>query len=69
MIDSGKIEANSNQLQDLSAEKDSLEQSIPAVQTQSKCAPPAKPALTSEDTITLDSLTNDSKTPANAVHN
>lgn len=55
MIDSGKIEANSNQLQNLSAEKSSLEQGIPDVQTQIN-ALTAKTALTSEDTITLDSL-------------
>ncbi len=55
MIDSGKQEANSNQLQSLSAEKDSLEQSIPEVQTQIS-ALTGKTALTAEDTLTLDSL-------------
>jgi len=55
MIDSGKTEANSNQLQTLSAEKQSLEQNIPEVQTQIS-ALTAKTALTAEDTLTLDSL-------------
>jgi len=55
MIDSGKTEANTNKLQTLSAEKQSLEQIIPEVQTQIS-ALTAKSALTSEDTLTIDSL-------------
>ena len=55
MIDSGKMDANADQLQRLAADKQSLEQSIPEVQTQISTLA-GKTALTSEDTLTLDSL-------------
>ena len=55
MIDSGKLSANAVQLQSLSAEKQSLEQTIPALQTQID-ALNAKTALSPEDTSNRDSL-------------
>jgi small-conductance mechanosensitive channel len=55
MIDSGKTSASSGQLQTLSAEKQSLEQTIPAIQTQID-ARNAKGTLLPEDTSNRDSL-------------
>jgi hypothetical protein len=55
MIDSGKTSASSGQLQTLSAEKQSLEQTIPAIQTQID-ALNAKGTLLPEDTSNRDSL-------------
>jgi ribose/xylose/arabinose/galactoside ABC-type transport system permease subunit len=55
MIDSGKSDASSNQVQSLSSEKQSLEQSIPAIQTQID-AVNAKATLLPEDTSNRDSL-------------
>jgi hypothetical protein len=55
MIDSGKLSANSVQLQSLSAEKQSVEQTIPELQTQID-ALNAKPNLSPEDTSNRDSL-------------
>jgi hypothetical protein len=55
MIDSGKLSANAVQLQSLSAEKQSLEQTIPEFQTQID-ALNARTALSPEDTTNRDSL-------------
>ena len=55
MIDSGKLSANADQLQSLSAEKQSLEQTIPELQTQID-ALNAKTTLSPEDTSNRDSL-------------
>src|SRR5688572_6678668 len=55
MIDSGKLGANAVQLQSLSAEKQSLEQTIPELQTQID-ALNAKTTLSPEDTSNRDSL-------------
>lgn len=55
LIDSGKGTANENQLQDLIAEKQSLEQSIPGLQSQLESLN-AKSTLTLEDTSNRDSL-------------
>ncbi len=55
LIDSGKDSANSNQLQSLTAEKQTLEQGIPELQTQI-AALNAKSTLTPEDTANRDSL-------------
>src|SRR6185503_9061914 len=55
MIDSGKLSANADQMQSLSAEKQSLEQTIPELQTQID-ALNAKTNLSPEDTSNRDSL-------------
>jgi hypothetical protein len=55
LIDSGKETTNENQRRDLTAEKQSLEQSIPALQTQLDFLN-AKAALTPEDLSNRDSL-------------
>ncbi len=55
MIDSGKLSANAGQLQSLSAEKQSLEQTIPELQTQID-ALNARTTLSPEDTSNRDSL-------------
>ena len=55
MIDSGKLSANAVQLQSLSAEKQSLGQTIPELQTQID-ALNAKANLSPEDTSNRDSL-------------
>src|SRR5437764_5455619 len=55
LIDSGKDKASSSQLQDLIAEKQSLEQGIPEFQSQVS-AINAKAALTPDDTTNRDSL-------------
>ncbi|MDX6444583.1 MAG: hypothetical protein QOH71_1657 [Blastocatellia bacterium] len=55
LIDSGKDTTKDNQLQDLIAEKQSLEQSIPALQSQLD-AINARTNLTPEDTSNRDSL-------------
>jgi hypothetical protein len=55
LIDSGKETTNENQRRDLTAEKQSLEQSIPALQTQLDSLN-AKAALTPEDLSNRDSL-------------
>jgi hypothetical protein len=55
MIDSGKLSANAVQLQSLSAEKQSLEQTIPELQTQID-ALNARTTLLPEDTSNRDSL-------------
>jgi hypothetical protein len=55
LIDSGKDTAKDNQLTDISAERQSLEQSIPALQSQID-AINAKTSLTPEDTANRDSL-------------
>lgn len=55
MIDSGKLNANSVQLQSLSAEKPTLEQTIPELQAQVD-ALNAKTTLSPEDTSNRDSL-------------
>jgi hypothetical protein len=55
MIDSGKDSARSGQLQDLTAEKQTLEQSIPELQSQ-MAAVNAKATLTPEDMSNRDSL-------------
>ena len=55
MIDSGKMETNAKQLQTLSAEKLSLEQGIPELQTQIN-ALTAKTAMTADDTLNRDNL-------------
>jgi len=57
MIDSGKLDANANQLQSLTAEKQSLEQTIPQIQTQIALVN-AKETLSSEDAGNRDSLNN-----------
>jgi hypothetical protein len=55
MIDSAKTSANTDQLQSLTAEKQSLEQSIPELQTQ-VAALNARASLAPEDTSNRDSL-------------
>jgi len=55
LIDSGKDTAQASQLQDLTAEKQSLEQGIPELQSQIG-AVNSKPTLTTEDTANRDSL-------------
>ncbi|SRR6266496_5151209 len=55
LIDSGKDTAKASQLQDFTAEKQSLEQGIPELQSQIN-ALNAKSALTPEDTANRDSL-------------
>ena len=55
LIDSGKDNAKDNQLQDLIAEKQSIEQSIPGLQSQLDSMN-AKNTLTPEDTSNRDSL-------------
>jgi hypothetical protein len=55
LIDSGKDEAQASQLQDLTAEKQSLEQSVPELQSQI-AAINAKASLSPEDTSNRDSL-------------
>lgn len=55
LIDSGKDTARASQRQDFTAEKQSLEQSIPELQSQIN-ALNAKPTLTPEDTTNRDSL-------------
>jgi hypothetical protein len=55
MIDSGKDVAKAGQLQDLTAEKQALEQSIPELQSQI-AGVNAKSAMTPEDTTNRDSL-------------
>lgn len=55
MIDSGKQQANENDLQSLQAEKESLEQTIPEVQTQISTLT-TKTDLSAENTLTLNSL-------------
>jgi Flp pilus assembly protein TadG len=55
LIDSGKDSTKENQLQDLIAEKQSLEQGIPGLQSQLD-AMNAKTTLTPEDTSNRDSL-------------
>jgi hypothetical protein len=57
MIDSGKLDTNANQLQSLTAEKQSLEQTIPQIQTQIAVVN-AKETLSSEDAANRDSLNN-----------
>ena len=61
MIDSGKMDANANQLQSLSAEKLSLEQTIPDLQSQ-VTAINSKETLLPEDTSNRDSLNNQLQT-------
>jgi len=55
LIDSGKDTAQASQLRDLTAEKQSLEQGIPELQSQIG-ALNSKPTLTTEDTANRDSL-------------
>ena len=55
LVDSGKDTSQDNQLQDLTGEKESLEQSIPALQSQLD-AINAKTSLSPEDTSNRDSL-------------
>jgi hypothetical protein len=55
LIDSGKDTTQASQLRDLTAEKQSLEQGIPELQSQIG-ALNSKPTLTSEDTANRDSL-------------
>ena len=55
LIDSGKDTAQASQLRDLTAEKQSLEQGIPELQSQIG-AVNSKPTLTPEDTANRDSL-------------
>jgi len=55
LIDSGKDTTKASQLQDFTAEKQSLEQGIPELQSQIN-ALNAKSALTPEDTANRDSL-------------
>jgi hypothetical protein len=57
MIDSGKQNTKTDQLQSLSAEKQSLEQTIPELQSQA-AAVNAKATLLPEDTANRDSLNN-----------
>jgi hypothetical protein len=57
MIDSGKMDANANQLQSFAAEKLSLEQTIPDLQSQLTTIN-AKATLLPEDTANRDSLNN-----------
>lgn len=61
MIDSGKMDANANQLQSLTAEKQSLEQTIPDLQSQ-LTAINSKATLLPEDTSNRDSLNNQVQT-------
>ncbi len=61
MIDSGKMSANANQLQSLAAEKQSLEQTIPDLQSQ-VTAINSKDTLRPEDTSNRDSLNNQLQT-------
>ncbi len=55
LIDSGKDTAHASQLRDLTAEKQSLEQGIPELQSQIG-ALNSKPTLTTDDTANRDSL-------------
>ncbi len=55
LIDSGKDQASATQLQDLTSEKQTFEQSIPELQSQVS-ALNAKATLTSDDTANRDSL-------------
>jgi len=55
LIDSGKDTAQASQLRDLTAEKQSLEQGLPELQSQIS-ALNSKPTLTTEDTANRDSL-------------
>jgi len=55
LIDSGKDTTQASQLRDLTAEKQSLEQGIPELQSQIG-AVNSKPTLTTEDTANRDSL-------------
>ncbi|HYW72566.1 MAG TPA: hypothetical protein VE961_16130 [Pyrinomonadaceae bacterium] len=55
MIDSSKMDTSTKQLQGLSAEKQSLEQNIPELQTQINSLT-AKTALTADDTLNRDNL-------------
>ena len=55
MIDSGKLSANADQMRSLSAEKQSLEQTVPELQTQIDVLN-AKATLSPEDTRNRDSL-------------
>ena len=55
LIDSGRDEAQTSQLQSLTAEKQSLEQAIPELQSQIESVN-SKPTLTPEDTSNRDSL-------------
>ena len=55
LIDSGKDTAQANQLRDLTAEKQSLDQGIPELQSQIS-ALNSKPTLTTDDTANRDSL-------------
>lgn len=57
LIDSGKANANVNQLTSLTAEQQTLEQSIPELQSQ-VASVNAKASLTPEDTANRDSLNN-----------
>jgi hypothetical protein len=57
MIDSGKLNDSSDQLQSLSAEKQSLEQSIPALESQ-VAEINSKTTLLPDDTANRDSLNN-----------
>jgi hypothetical protein len=61
MIDSGKLSAGSDQLQGMTAEKQSLEQSIPDLQSQVN-AINSKTTLMPEDTANRDSLNNQLQT-------
>jgi hypothetical protein len=54
MIDSGKMQANTNDLQNLSAEKQTLEQTIP--ETQNQISAMRASTLTPEEMLTVDSL-------------
>ena len=61
MIDSGKLDTNSDQLQNLSAEKQSLEQSIPTLESQ-VAEINSKTTLLPDDTANRDSLNNQLQT-------
>ena len=61
MIDSGKLNASSDQFQSLSAEKQSLEQSIPALESQ-VAEINSKKTLLPDDTANRDSLNNQLQT-------
>jgi hypothetical protein len=61
MIDSGKMDANANQLQSLAAEKQQLEQTIPDLQSQ-VTAINSKETLLPDDTSNRDSLNNQLQT-------
>lgn len=68
MIDTGKDTAKTNQLQDLTAEKQALEQTV--VQTQSQVDSISSTASTPTDQINLDALNNqllDSRTRMNQI--